>query len=90
MVRRGRSGRVSTSVGRGSASPTTPVIPATRSASLSTLFVPATGSTSPSTPVVPATGSASCPVASTFPSQSPPEVGSQHPAAEEVAQVAGR
>ncbi|MQL98832.1 hypothetical protein Taro_031552 [Colocasia esculenta] len=63
MVRGGRSGRVSTSVGRGSASPSTPVIPAT-------------GTASPSTPVVPTTGTASPtpPIASPFPSQSPPAI----------------
>ncbi|MQM05845.1 hypothetical protein Taro_038661 [Colocasia esculenta] len=77
MVRGGRSGRVSTSVGRGSrrmgsASPSTPV-------------VPTTGTTSSSTPVVPATGTASptTPVASPFPSQSPTNVESHHPAADE-------
>ncbi|MQM22553.1 hypothetical protein Taro_055606 [Colocasia esculenta] len=78
MVREGRSGRVSTSVGRvvrlpvhaGSASPSTPVIRVT-------------GSASPSTPVIPAIGSASCIVASPFPSQSPTEVESHHPAADE-------
>ncbi|MQL70942.1 hypothetical protein Taro_003234, partial [Colocasia esculenta] len=57
MVRGGRSGRVSTSVGRGStrirsASPSTPVVPATGSASPSTSVVPATGTASPSTPGV--------------------------------------
>ncbi|MQL96648.1 hypothetical protein Taro_029326 [Colocasia esculenta] len=88
MVRGGRSGRVSNSVGRGStrigsASPFTPVVPATGSASRSTPVVPATGSASPSTLVVPATGFASCPVASPFPSQSPTEVESHHPAADE-------
>ncbi|MQM11835.1 hypothetical protein Taro_044747 [Colocasia esculenta] len=52
MVREGRSRTVSTSVGRGSASPST-----TGTASPSTPVVPATGTASPSTPVVPATGS---------------------------------
>ncbi|MQM11268.1 hypothetical protein Taro_044173 [Colocasia esculenta] len=53
--------------------------------------VPATGTASPSTPVVPATRSASCPLASHFPSQSPPEVESHHPAAdEEGPQLPGR
>ncbi|MQM07007.1 hypothetical protein Taro_039840 [Colocasia esculenta] len=84
----GRSGRVSTSVGRGStrigsASPSTPVILETRSASPFMSVVPATGTASPSTPSVRATGSASCPVASPFPSQSPTEVESHHPAADE-------
>ncbi|MQL74837.1 hypothetical protein Taro_007202 [Colocasia esculenta] len=93
MVRGGRSRRVSTSVGRGSASPSTtgtaspsmPVVPATRTASSSTPVVPATGTASPSTPVVPATETASptTPVAPPFPSSSPPEVESQHPAADE-------
>ncbi|MQL75405.1 hypothetical protein Taro_007768 [Colocasia esculenta] len=80
MVYGGRSRRVSTSVGRGSASLFT-----TGTASLSTPVVPATGTTSPSTPVVPATGTASptTPVAPPFPSSSPPEVESQHPAADE-------
>ncbi|MQM13894.1 hypothetical protein Taro_046821 [Colocasia esculenta] len=93
MVYGGRSGRVSTSVGRGSASPSTPVVPATGTASPSTPVIPATGTTSPSTPVVPATGTASPipPIASPFPSQSPPDVGSQHPAAdEEGPQLLGR
>ncbi|MQM02360.1 hypothetical protein Taro_035128 [Colocasia esculenta] len=67
MVRGGRSRRVSTFVGRGSASPST------------------TWTASPSTPVVPATGTASptTPVAPPFPSSSPPEVESQHPAADD-------
>ncbi|MQL75836.1 hypothetical protein Taro_008192 [Colocasia esculenta] len=70
MVRGGRSGRVSTSVGRGSTSPSTPI-------------VPMIGTASPSTPVVPATGTASPtpPIASPFPSQSPP--GSHHPTVDE-------
>ncbi|MQL93638.1 hypothetical protein Taro_026284 [Colocasia esculenta] len=76
MVRGGRSRTVSTSVGRGSTSPST------------------TGTASPSTPVVPATGTASpstTRVAPPFPSSSPPEVESQHPAAdEEGPQLPGR
>ncbi|MQM04377.1 hypothetical protein Taro_037182 [Colocasia esculenta] len=75
MVRGGRSRTVSTSVGRGSASPST------------------TGTASPSTPVVPTTGTASptTRVAPPFPSSSPPEVESQHPAAdEEGPQLPGR
>ncbi|MQL88735.1 hypothetical protein Taro_021300 [Colocasia esculenta] len=72
MVRGGQSGRVSTSVGRGSASLSTP-----GTASPST---PATGTASPTTPVVPP-----------FPSSSPPEVESQHPAADdEGPQLPGR
>ncbi|MQM22844.1 hypothetical protein Taro_055902 [Colocasia esculenta] len=51
MVRGGRSRTVSSSVGRGSASPSM-----TGTASPSTPVVPATGTASPSTPVVPATG----------------------------------
>ncbi|MQM13530.1 hypothetical protein Taro_046454 [Colocasia esculenta] len=100
MVRGGQSGRVSISVGRGStrigtASPFTPVIPATDiwTASPSTPVVPTTGTASPSTPVIPATGTASpaLPIASPFPSQSPPEVESHHPAAdEEGPQLPGR
>ncbi|MQM01405.1 hypothetical protein Taro_034162 [Colocasia esculenta] len=84
MVRGGRSRRVSTSVGQGSASPSM-----TRTASPSTPVVPATnnfaGTASPSTSVVPATGTTSptTPVAPPFPSSSPPEVESQHPAADE-------
>ncbi|MQL74171.1 hypothetical protein Taro_006535, partial [Colocasia esculenta] len=85
MVRGGQSRRVSTSIGQGSASPSTPVVPATGTASPSTPVVPATGTASPSMPVVPATGTASptTPVAPPFPSSSPPEVESQHPAADE-------
>ncbi|MQM11702.1 hypothetical protein Taro_044611 [Colocasia esculenta] len=49
MVCGGRSRTVSTSVGRGSASPST-----TGSASPSTLVRPSTGTASPSTSVVPA------------------------------------
>ncbi|MQM08407.1 hypothetical protein Taro_041257 [Colocasia esculenta] len=64
MVREGRSGRVSTSVGRESASPSTP---GTASPSM-----PATGTASPTTLVAPP-----------FPSSSPPEVESQHPAADD-------
>ncbi|MQL92735.1 hypothetical protein Taro_025369 [Colocasia esculenta] len=67
-VRGGQSRTVSTSVGRGSASPST------------------TGTASPSTPVIPATGTTSpltTRVAPPFPSSSPPEVESQHPAADE-------
>ncbi|MQL97137.1 hypothetical protein Taro_029819 [Colocasia esculenta] len=101
MVRGGRSRTVSTSVGRGStspsttgtASPSTPVVPATGTASPSTPVVPATRTASPSTPVVPATGSASptTRVAPPFPSSSPPEVESQHLAAdEEGPQLPGR
>ncbi|MQL89450.1 hypothetical protein Taro_022024 [Colocasia esculenta] len=98
MVRGGQSERVSTSVGRGStrigsASPSTPVVPATGYASPSTPVVPATGTASPSTPVVPATGTTSptLPVTSSFPSQSPSEVESHHIAAdEEGPQLPGR
>ncbi|MQM07211.1 hypothetical protein Taro_040049 [Colocasia esculenta] len=75
MVRGGRSRTVSTSVGRGSASPST------------------TGTASPSTSVVQATGTASPPttrVVPPFPSSSPPEVESQHPAVEEGPQLPGR
>ncbi|MQL82566.1 hypothetical protein Taro_015036 [Colocasia esculenta] len=70
------------SVGRGTASAST-------SASPSTPVVPATGNASPSTPVVPATGNAS---PSTLPSSSssPQEVESQHLAVEEVPQLPGR
>ncbi|MQL90925.1 hypothetical protein Taro_023541 [Colocasia esculenta] len=75
MVRGGRSQTVSTSVGRGSASPST------------------TGTASPSTSILPSTGTA-CPttrVAPPFPSSSPLEVESQHPAAdEEGPQLPGR
>ncbi|MQL82988.1 hypothetical protein Taro_015466, partial [Colocasia esculenta] len=81
MVRGGWSRTVSTSVGRGSATPYT-----TGSASPSM-------SASPSAPVVPGTGTAS--PSSTravppFPSSSPPEVESQHPVAEEGPQLPGR
>ncbi|MQM10813.1 hypothetical protein Taro_043712 [Colocasia esculenta] len=75
MVRGGRSRRVSTSVGRGSASSS------------------ATGTASPSTPVILATWTATptTRVAPPFPSSSPPEVESQHPAAnEEGPQQPGR
>ncbi|MQL87742.1 hypothetical protein Taro_020295 [Colocasia esculenta] len=76
MVCGGRSRTIFTSVGRGSAS-------------LST-----TGTASPSTPVVLVTGTASpstTRVAPPFPSSSPPEVESQHPAAdEEGPQLPGR
>ncbi|MQL72130.1 hypothetical protein Taro_004465 [Colocasia esculenta] len=81
MVRGGRSRTVFTSVGRGSASSST-----TGTASPSTPVVPVTGTASPSTPVVPMTGTASpstTRVAPSFPSSSPPEVESQHPAADE-------
>ncbi|MQL84720.1 hypothetical protein Taro_017234 [Colocasia esculenta] len=75
MVRGGRSRRVSTSVGRGSASPSTPW-----TASPSTPIVPTTGTASPTTPVAPP-----------FPSSSPPEVESQHPVADdEGPQLPGR
>ncbi|MQL93078.1 hypothetical protein Taro_025710 [Colocasia esculenta] len=78
MVRGGRSRTVSTSVGRGSASPSTK-----GTASPSTPVVPATSirTASPSTMrVVPP-----------FPSSSPPEVENQHPAAdEEGPQLSGR
>ncbi|MQM12927.1 hypothetical protein Taro_045847 [Colocasia esculenta] len=75
----------------GSASLSTPVIPATGSASPSTPIVSATRTASPTTSVVRATGSASCPVASPFPFQSPTEVESHHPAAdEEGPQLPGR
>ncbi|MQM02924.1 hypothetical protein Taro_035694 [Colocasia esculenta] len=57
MVRGGRSRTVSTSIGRGSASPST-----TGTASPSMLVVPATGTASPST----------MRVAPPFPSSSPP------------------
>ncbi|MQM16411.1 hypothetical protein Taro_049368 [Colocasia esculenta] len=96
MVRGGRSRRVSTSVGRGStrigsASPSTPVVPARGSASPSTPVIPSTWISSPSTPGVQTIGSAYCPVASPFPSQSPTEVESHHPAAdEEGPQLPGR
>ncbi|MQM02870.1 hypothetical protein Taro_035641 [Colocasia esculenta] len=76
MVRGGRSRTVFTSIGRGSASPST------------------TETASPSTPVVLVTGTASSSttrVAPSFPSSSPPEVESQHPAAdEEGPQLPGR
>ncbi|MQL75988.1 hypothetical protein Taro_008379 [Colocasia esculenta] len=67
MVRGGRSRRVSTSVGRGSASPSM-----TGTASPSMPVVPATGTASPTTPVAPH-----------FPSSLPPEVKSQHPTVDE-------
>ncbi|MQM23588.1 hypothetical protein Taro_056654 [Colocasia esculenta] len=89
MVRGGRSRTISTSVGRGSTSPST-----TGTASPSTPVVPATGTGSPSTPVVPATGTASpstTRVAPPFPSSSPPDVESQHLATdEEGPQLPGR
>ncbi|MQM21839.1 hypothetical protein Taro_054884, partial [Colocasia esculenta] len=75
MVRGGRSRTISTSVGRGSASPST------------------TWTASPSTPVVQARGTASpltTRVVPPFPSSSPPEVESQHPAVEEGPQLPGR
>ncbi|MQL67846.1 hypothetical protein Taro_000105 [Colocasia esculenta] len=76
MVHGGLSQTVSTSVGRGSASSST-----TGTASPSTLVVPATGTASPLTTRV----------APPFPSSSPPEVESQHPAAdEEGPQLPGR
>ncbi|MQL75849.1 hypothetical protein Taro_008233 [Colocasia esculenta] len=76
MVRGGQSRTVFKSVGRGSASPST-----TGTASPSTLVVPVTGTASPSTTRV----------APPFPSSSPPEVESQHPAAdEEGPQLLGR
>ncbi|MQL82530.1 hypothetical protein Taro_015010 [Colocasia esculenta] len=67
----------------GSTSPSTPVVLATWSASPSTPVVPSTGTASPSTSGIRTTGSASCPEASPFPSQSPIEVESHHPAADE-------
>ncbi|MQL68337.1 hypothetical protein Taro_000632 [Colocasia esculenta] len=67
MIRGGWSQRVSTSAGRGSASPST-----IGTASPSMLVVPATGTASPTSPVAPP-----------FPSSSPPEVESQHRAADE-------
>ncbi|MQL90551.1 hypothetical protein Taro_023144 [Colocasia esculenta] len=89
MVRGGRSRTVFTSVGRGSASPSM-----TGTASPSTPVVPVTGTASPSTPIVPVTGTASpstTRVVPPFPSSSPPEVESQHPAAdEEGPQLPGR
>ncbi|MQL76642.1 hypothetical protein Taro_009042 [Colocasia esculenta] len=88
MVRGGRSRMVSTSVGRGSASPST-----TGTASPSTPVVQATRTASPAMPVVQATGTASPPtmrVVPPFPSSSPPEVESQHPAVEEGPQLPGR
>ncbi|MQL97865.1 hypothetical protein Taro_030561 [Colocasia esculenta] len=94
MVCGGRSGRVSTSVGRectriGSASSSTPVIPATGSASPSMPVVPATGTSSPITPVVRATD-----IWTTSPTTSVVraiEVESHHPAAgEEGPQLLGR
>ncbi|MQL79004.1 hypothetical protein Taro_011438 [Colocasia esculenta] len=105
MVRGGHSGRVSTSIGRGStrigsASPSTSVVPTTGSASPSTPVVLVIGSASPSTPVVPATGSTSpsMPVVPTTGTASPStsgvratEVESHHPAAdEEGPQLPGR
>ncbi|MQM06318.1 hypothetical protein Taro_039136 [Colocasia esculenta] len=89
MARGGRSQTVSTSVGRGSASSST-----TGTASPSMPVVPTTGTASPSTPVIPTTGTTSpstTRVAPPFPSSSPPEVESQHPAAdEEGPQLPGR
>ncbi|MQL77097.1 hypothetical protein Taro_009504 [Colocasia esculenta] len=75
MVRGGRSRTVSTSVGRGSATPSM-----TGTSSPSTPVVHATGTASPlSTRAVPP-----------FPSSLPPEVESQHPVAEEGPQLPGR
>ncbi|MQM16075.1 hypothetical protein Taro_049029 [Colocasia esculenta] len=75
MVRAGRSRTVSTSVGRGSASPSM-----TGTASPSTPVVQVTGTASPSTTrVVPP-----------FPSSSPPKLESQHPVVEEGPQLPGR
>ncbi|MQL79635.1 hypothetical protein Taro_012072 [Colocasia esculenta] len=72
---------VSTSVGQGSASPSTLVRSSIGTASPSTSVVPATGTGSPSTTRV----------APPFPSSSPPEVESQHPTAdEEGPQLLGR
>ncbi|MQM04203.1 hypothetical protein Taro_036988 [Colocasia esculenta] len=88
MVRGGQSRTVSTSVGQGSATPST-----TGSASPSAPVVPATGTASPSTPVVHATGTASPPstrAVPPYPSSSPPEVESQHPVVEEGPQLPGR
>ncbi|MQL77232.1 hypothetical protein Taro_009637 [Colocasia esculenta] len=102
MVRGGRTRTVFTSVGRGSASPSTtgtaspstPVVSVTGTASPSTPVVPVTGTASPSTLVVPVTGTASpstTRVVPPFPSSSPPEVESQHPAADdEGPQLPGR
>ncbi|MQL85313.1 hypothetical protein Taro_017830 [Colocasia esculenta] len=74
MVRGGRSRTVSTSVGRGSATPsTTGSASPSMSTSPSAPVVPVTGTASPSTPVVHAT-----------------EVESQHPVAEEGPQLPGR
>ncbi|MQM09787.1 hypothetical protein Taro_042664, partial [Colocasia esculenta] len=77
-----------------SACPSTLVRPLTGTASPSTPVIPATGTGSPSTPVVPTTGTASpstTRVAPPFPSFSPPDVESQHPAAdEEGPQLPGR
>ncbi|MQL97715.1 hypothetical protein Taro_030423 [Colocasia esculenta] len=76
MVRGGRSRTVSTSVGRGFASPST-----TGTASPSTPVVQAAGTAFPSTTRV----------APPSPSSSPPEVESQHPVAdEEGPQLPGR
>ncbi|MQL76636.1 hypothetical protein Taro_009028 [Colocasia esculenta] len=90
MVRGGRSRTVSTSVGRGSASPST-----TGTASPSTPVVQATGTASPSTPVVQETDIRTASPSTTrvvppFPSSLPPEVESQHPAVEEGPQLPGR
>ncbi|MQL83439.1 hypothetical protein Taro_015926 [Colocasia esculenta] len=94
MVRGGRSQTISTSVGRGFATPsTTGSASQSTSASPSAPVVPATGTASPSTPVVHATGTASPPstrAVPPFPSSSPPEVESQHSVAEEGPQLPGR
>ncbi|MQL77519.1 hypothetical protein Taro_009938 [Colocasia esculenta] len=84
MVRGGRSGRVSTSVGRestriGSASSSTPVVLTIGSASPSMPVVPVTWSASPSTPVVLVTGTAS----PSTPGVRATEVESHHPVADE-------
>ncbi|MQL99133.1 hypothetical protein Taro_031852 [Colocasia esculenta] len=95
MVHGGRSRTVATSIGRGSATPSTtgtasPSTSASRSAtgtaSPSTPVIPVTRTASPSTPVVPATGTAS-PSTPVVPAT---EVESQHLAAEEGPQLPGR
>ncbi|MQL91107.1 hypothetical protein Taro_023712 [Colocasia esculenta] len=93
MVRGGQSRTVSTSIGRGSATPSTTgsASPST-SASPSAPVVLATGTASPSTPAVHAIGTASTPSTRAVPpfsSSSPPEVESQHPVAEEGPQLPG-
>ncbi|MQL85788.1 hypothetical protein Taro_018313 [Colocasia esculenta] len=94
MVPGGRSRTVATSVGRGSATPsTTGTASPSTSASRSAPVIPATGTASPSTPVVPVTGTASLPTIRAVPpssSSSPQEVESQQPAAEEGPQLPGR